>query len=193
MNKIQYRILYRKIRNSISETEKRTFSARIFSELINSDIYASADTLLVYVSVGSEAETMNIIEYSLNNNKKVAVPVCVEKEMCFYEITSLNDLRIGRFGIPTVDLTVNRKIINFENTLCIVPALCFDFNGYRIGYGGGYYDRFLSEHNVNTVGLCYERCLCDKIPIDEFDISVDYILTENKLRNSGTKGGSTYE
>lgn len=193
MDKKEQRKLYRKIRNSISETEQICFSEKIFSQLINSSFYKSAETVLVYVSVGSEVYTLNIIEHSLNNNKKVAVPVCNDNEMMFYEITSSDDLHEGKFGIPTVDVTKSIKVTDFRNCLCIVPALCFDFNGYRIGYGGGYYDRFLSEYRVKTVGLCYERCICDNISIDEFDYPVDYIITENKLRNSGTKGGSTYE
>ncbi len=193
MDKKEFRYLYRKIRNSVSKAEQKCFSENIFSLLINSDVFKSAETILVYVSVGSEVDTSNIIEYSLNNNKKVAVPVCNDKEMFFYEITSSADLCIGKFGIPSVDITQSRKIENFKNSLCIVPALCFDVNGFRVGYGGGYYDRFLSVCNVITLGLCYERCLCSKIPADEFDIPVDYILTENKLRNSGTKGGSANE
>lgn len=193
MDKKDYRNLYRKIRNSVSEKEKRCFSERIFARLINSSVYDSAETVLVYVSVGSEAETLNIIEYSLHNNKKVAVPVCIEKEMFFYEIGSLSDLQSGRFGIPTVDLSKSKRIDNFENSICVVPALCFDKYGFRIGYGGGYYDRFLAEHNVITLGITYERCLTEKIPVDKYDLPVDYILTENKLRNSGIKGGSVYE
>ena len=193
MDKTEQRILYRKIRNSISEAEQNFFSDRIFSQLINSTVYKTAETVLIYVSVGSEVHTLNIIEHSLNNKKKVAVPVCVDNEMMFYEITSSDDLCEGKFGIPTVDITKSNEVTDFRNSLCIVPALCFDINGYRIGYGGGYYDRFLSKHPVKTVGLCYERCICDNILIDEFDYPVDYIITENYLRNSVIKGGYTYE
>lgn len=191
--KNKLRILYKSIRDTITETEKKDSENRIFSLLVNSDIFKKSNLILSYVSFGSEIDTMNIIEYSLNNNKSIAVPICVGKDMFFYEINSLSELKTGKFGIPTVDIGKSKIITEFDNALCIVPAVCYDFFGHRIGYGGGYYDRFLSQHSVKTVGLCFERCICNSLPIEEYDKSVNFILSENKLRNSETKGGSTYE
>lgn len=193
MNKAETRRLYRNIRNTVSHAEKEESDKRIFTSLINSNIYKSSDLLLVYVSFGSEVETRNIIEHALNVGKRVAVPLCVDKEMSFYEIHSLSELIIGKFGIPTVEAGNNSEVSNFSKALCIVPALCFDVYGARIGYGGGYYDRFLSANKVVSVGLSYERCLCGKIPHEKHDIKVDYILTEKCLRNSKCKEVSTYE
>lgn len=193
ITKTNTRKLYKAVRNSLTTIEKSECDNRIFSHFVNSDISDRYDLYLVYVSVGSEADTLNIIDYLLNNNKKVAVPVCDDTDMDFYEIKSLNELYIGKFGIPTVDVSSSSKIINFENTLCLVPGVCFDNFGYRIGYGGGYYDRFLSENPVKSVGLCYERCICNLIPNESFDKPVDFILSEYSLRNSKSKEVSTYE
>ena len=101
--------------------------------------------------------------------------------MFFYEIGSLSDLQSGRFGIPTVDLSKSKRIDNFKNSICVVPALCFDKYGFRIGYGGGYYDRFLSSNNIKYVALCREKQLTESLPAEEFDIRIRKTVVENKI------------
>jgi len=184
INKKSIRKLYLQIRNSISQSEKALFDERIFVRFINSKLYKTSDLLLIYVSVGSETDTEKIIKYALKDNKRVAVPVCIGEKMDFYELKSFSELKTGKFGIPTVDCGNNLKVSDLNNAICVVPAVCFDLHGNRIGYGGGYYDRFLSHNQVKTVGFIYERCLCFQISNEKFDIPVNYILTENKLRNS---------
>lgn len=193
MDKINARKLYKQIRNSITPAEKSEWDKRIFTHFVNSDLFKSAELLLIYSSIGSEADTQGIIQYALNKGKRVAVPVCIGKTMFFYIINSLSELVIGKFGIPTADIGNNSKVTDFNNAICIVPAVCFDIYGNRIGYGGGYYDRFLSANPITAVGLCYERCICSKTAYEPFDMPVDYILTENCLRNSKCKEVSTYE
>lgn len=161
--------------------------------LINSKFYKSADLLLTYVSVGSEADTRKLIEYSIKKGKRVAVPFCKGKEMQFYEIGGLDELIEGKFGIPTVNTGYTLPVNNFENALCIVPGLCFDLYGNRIGYGGGFYDRFLEKHKVPTAALTYERCICSKIPSDSFDVRINRIITENYIKETLDKEASTYE
>lgn len=187
------RRLYKSVRNSLSYNEKTEFDIRIYTRFINSDFFKRYDLFLVYVSVGSEVDTMNIIRYLLNNNKRVAVPVCNQKEMIFFDINSLDELCEGQFGIPAANEKIALKTVFSDKTLCIVPGICFDLYGNRIGYGGGYYDRFLSENFVDTLGLCYERCICKCIPCEYTDRPVDFILTERSLRNSKFKEVSTYE
>ena len=186
------RSLYKSIRNSVSESQKSESDRRIFTRLINLPLYKNSDLILIYVSFGSEADTKNIIEFSLNNNKRVAVPYCNGNNMQFFEIKNLKDLKIGKFGIPTVETVNNLPVSSFENALCVVPGLCFDLEGNRIGYGGGFYDRFLCEHNIPTVALAYEICVCDKIPYEEYDVRIDALVTENYFRNL-KKEVSTYE
>ncbi len=190
--KNKYRKLYKNIRDSISEYEKSFFDKCIFTGFINSELM-NFDLYLVYVSFGSEINTINLINYLLNEGKKVAVPVCKDTNMDFFEIHSLCELKTGRYGILTVNENRTDKVVDFGNSLCIVPGVCFDNFGNRIGYGGGFYDRFLSNHSVTTVGLCYERCKSTLIPAEKHDRSVDYILSDFYLTKTKTKEVSVYE
>ncbi len=173
---------YKIIRKSITKEEKRCFDRRIFTFFINSVLYKKADKLLIYVSVNGEVDTLDIISRALSDGKKVAVPYCSGKEMKFLVINSPDDLSEGEFGIPTADPERCEFVSDFNNTLCIVPGLSFDVKGNRLGYGGGFYDRFLCAHPVDTVGLCYERCLSESVPTEKFDIKINYVLTENGFK-----------
>ena len=182
-NKKQTRDLYLKIRKSITQAEKKSFDDIIFIKFINSSFFKSFDTFLIYVSVNNEVNTFEIINYLLYKGKTVAVPHCFGKNMEFYYLDSTDDLLDGKFGIPSVDVSKSHKVENFDKSLCIVPAVSFDNNGNRLGYGGGYYDRFLMNHKITTLGLCYERCISEQIPNDNFDKKINYVLTELQLRN----------
>lgn len=187
------RSVYKSVRNGIEEQLKVNYDYRIFTLLVNSDIFKNADLILTYVSVGSEADTRRLIDYSIKKGKHVAIPFCKGKEMFFYEIGGLDELTEGKFGIPTVNTGYTLPVDSFHNALCIVPGLCFDLTGNRIGYGGGFYDRFLDKHKVPTVALAYERCICSKIPNDAFDVKTDNIITENYIKETLCKEASTYE
>ncbi len=182
-NKKELRDFYLGIRNCISDSEKIRFDRMIFTSFINSHFFNNYDTFLVYISFNSEVGTSALIQYLLEHKKKVAVPFCCGKIMDFYFINSADELVEGKFGIPSVDINKAEKAESFDNTLCIVPAVSFDNNGNRLGYGGGYYDRFLSKNNIPTVGLCYQRCISNIIPAEDNDIAIDYILTEAQLWN----------
>ena len=182
-NKKDARDFYLKIRKCISVREKEIYDRIILTSFINSRFLKNFDTFLVYISVNNEVGTSDLILYLLENNKKVAVPFCKDKIMEFYYMDSPDDLIMGRFGIPSVDTDKAEKAENFGNALCIVPAVSFDNNGNRLGYGGGFYDRFLSENNIPTVGLSYQRCISEALPIEENDIKIDYVLTETHLWN----------
>ncbi len=101
--------------------------------------------------------------------------------MLFYKINSVDDLETGAYGIPTVNPESSNLIIPDSKTLCVVPALAFDKNGTRLGYGGGYYDRYLKKANVTTVGLSYQKCIAEVIPAEEHDIRITKIITENGI------------
>lgn len=191
-DKKESRDFYLKIRKCITEREKEKFDRIIFTSFINSRFFKNSDTFLVYISVNNEVGTSDLILYLLENDKKVAVPFCKDKIMEFYYINSPDDLITGRFGIPSVDTDKAEKAENFDNALCIVPAVSFDNNGNRLGYGGGYYDRFLSENDIPTVGLCYQRCVSEALPTEETDIKIDYVLTDSHLWNHKNKEVSAY-
>ncbi|MBE6820563.1 MAG: 5-formyltetrahydrofolate cyclo-ligase [Ruminococcaceae bacterium] len=177
--KKKLRTLFKSIRNGIEFELKKEFNNSIFTRLINSEFYKNSSLILTYVSLGSEADTTELIKYSLSVGKRVAVPHCIGNQMNFYEISDIKELINGRFGIPTVNPGNNQVITEFQNAICIVPGLSFDLSGGRLGYGGGFYDRFLSDKSIRAVALSYERCLCEAVPTEESDISVSDLITEN--------------
>lgn len=191
--KQRQRGFYKDVRRCITHTEKSEWDKRIFFRLINSNIFKDFDLFLIYVSVFGEPDTYNIIDFALKNGKRIAVPYCKGQTMDFYEIHSLDDLEVGAFGIPTVDASSAQKFSDFNNSICIVPALAFDIYGNRLGYGGGFYDRFLSKNEIQTLGLCYERCISAGISAENYDVKINSVLTENGFRNSKNKEVSTYE
>ncbi len=169
-----------KKRNSASKELKNVKDSLIYNYLITSSVFNSYNTVLLYYSVNDEVDTLRIIEYCLSINKKIALPVCKKDGLLdFYFIESLNDLTEGKYKIPAPDITFCKTVTDYSDSVCIVPALCFDKTGSRLGYGGGYYDRFLKCHNVFSIGLCYDSFLYDTIPSENHDIKVDSIVTES--------------
>ncbi len=143
-----------------------------------------------YVGSGWEVPTRDIITALFSKGVRLCVPKCSDKGvMDAVEIKSLDDLKKGKFGLlePSDDAPV---ISPDDIDLCVVPATAFDRYGYRIGRGGGYYDRFLSalpETSV-TAGLIYEKFLVSLVPTDEYDRRVEYIITERGIFSSEKKG-----
>ena len=137
--------------------------------------FEKAKTVFCYVSAGSEVKTLDLIGEMLGK-KKVLVPYCTDKEgnMIAVEINSPDDLEEGFFGIlsPKNPVEFPKSEIDFV----IVPAIAFDKDGYRLGYGKGYYDRFLSDINPYRLGICKKELFLDKLPHDEFDIKMDKVL-----------------
>ena len=180
MNKKELRIQYKSIRHSVAD--KSLADRKIAEYFINSPFFNNFDIYLCFVSVGSEVDTSVIIDKLLSVGKKVAVPNCKDGTMDFYLINSTDDLIDGAYGIPTADIEKASKITDFSRSFCIVPALSFDKNGCRLGYGGGYYDRFLCDKSIDTLGLCFEDCISEKLPAEKHDIKINSVLTEIGFR-----------
>lgn len=184
--KSELRKQYRSLRDSIPEDEKNVLDEKIIRKITQLWSYREEEILLTYVSIGSEVDTKNLIQYALNDGKKVAVPRCGEetRDMDFYIIKSLDDLEIGSFGVlePITDRC--EKLEDLSKGVCIVPALTFDKSGYRLGYGKGYYDKFLSNFSGRIIGVCYSFCVCDKLPHGRFDKKVSSIVTERNIIQS---------
>lgn len=173
MNKKLLRKIYKKKRDSIEN--KSLKDNIIFNKIITNKDILSCDTLLIYVSFNSEVNTINIIKHFIKT-KRIAVPKIINSEMKFCYIESLNDLSVGTYNI--LEPTNTNYVQNFKNSICIVPALCFDKNNYRVGYGKGYYDKFLNNINIKTIGLCYKECITNKIDCDKYDKKIDYVITD---------------
>lgn len=145
--------------------------------------YAPCHTLLIYMSTPIEVDTKRIIENAWADGKRVAVPRCIPdtRLMEFHYITSFDDVSAGMFGVmePHETLPI---VTDFEGCLMIVPAMQFDINGYRLGYGKGYYDRYMSRFCGASAGLCYIEELRRHMYHGRYDKPVDIIVTDRCIR-----------
>lgn len=192
-HKTELRERYKLIRREMPVNLKKLRDEKIFSKLIGLDAYKAANTVLTYVSTDIEVDTIKFIKHALNDGKTVAVPRCVPntRDMVFYVINSLRDLERGSFSVLEPILKKCRKLIDFKGAFCIVPALVYDRYGYRLGYGKGYYDRFLSAHpNMFLVGIGYCCCTVTELIHGRFDVAVDTLVTEKYVKKCGKENGT---
>lgn len=142
--------------------------------------YENAEKLLLYLSKGSEPDTWKIFDRALAQGKEVYAPRCLDGQgtMAFYQVKSREELIPGRFGLLEPSPEGRFPLGDPEGALCLVPGLAFDEEGYRLGYGKGYYDRFLAEHPVMAVGLCYKELLLPQLPRGPYDRQVNCLVTE---------------
>lgn len=173
-------------RDGLSSSYRHTSSKACRRLLYHSDLFQDAEWIFTYYSFGSELDTVDIILEALHLGKRVAVPRVEGKGMAFREILSLNDCRPGIWGIQEPDVAVTAPVSGsvalMSPSLMFIPGLAFDQNGYRLGYGGGYYDKYLSDHKgfVKT-GLAFPEQIIDKIPYDKYDQQVDYIFSSDSM------------
>ena len=145
-----------------------------------------AERVFCYVSLPGEVETSPLIGRLLSQGRAVLVPRCrAGGEMDLVPISSLDDLTPGAYGIlePGPDLTPTGEMPD----LAVVPALAFDRRGMRLGQGGGYYDRYLAGGHVPSILLCRERMLSPELPKEDWDLSFDWLLTEQGFWHQGRK------
>ena len=164
---------YLKIRKDITNRDIK--DNIIYEKVINDQDIINSDLILVYVSYNNEVDTLKIINYFIDK-KKIAVPRIDNNIMNFYYINSINDLKVGYYGI--LEPINNNIVCEFNNSVCITPGICFDKYGYRIGYGKGFYDKFFYNHDVFKIGLCYNDCMVNRIVTDEYDIAVNKVITD---------------
>lgn len=175
-------------RKELSESETAVKNSAITEKLLSLAKVQSAELILPFVSAKGEVSTREFIARCFDAGKTVAVPRCIDgSNMEFCVIHTFDDLEKGMYGIDEPkEYCEVIKAENAENSVLIVPALCFDTKGYRLGYGKGYYDRFISRYSGFTVGVCYSEFITDDIPIDEYDRCVDIVITE---KQKGKKDG----
>ena len=173
MKKEFLRKKYKEKRDNIKN--KVTKDNLIYQKVINNKDILFSKTLLIYISINSEVDTIKIINYFLNT-KNIAVPKIIDNNMYFCYVTNLNELTSGKYNIP--ESTNENIVTDFDNAICIVPGICYDKKNYRVGYGKGYYDRFLSKNKIKTIGLCYKECMIEKIDNDKYDYKIDEVITD---------------
>ena len=153
----------------------------VFRRFLSLDEFDGARNIMMFHSVKKEPSTIEIAKTALSMGKTVAFPLCYRGGIMEARIvTNLAELRPAMLGIPAPPDTAP-AISPEELDLIIVPALAFDKRGYRLGYGGGYYDRYLSGIPAFTVGITRERLVKDELPTQAHDIAVDCIVTEERV------------
>lgn len=170
-----------KKRDELDCTEKKIKDKKIIEKLKGTKEYKEAKEIFIYIGFGSEINTKILIEDALEDGKEVCVPKVINKEMVFIKINSLENLVTSNYGI--LEPVGDKNNFNVDNLgLIIMPGLAFDKQGNRLGYGGGYYDKFLSNNKINVkkIALAYNFQILDKVPSEEHDIKVDSIITEEK-------------
>ncbi len=186
------------LRDALLPAERTTYSNEIIDRIIHLDCYRNAEALLIYVSFRSEVETGTLIEKALLDKKAVFAPAVSGREMEFYRITSLNELKSGYQGIlePAKESAASFRAWTRQNesilakTLLCMPGAAFDREKNRIGYGGGYYDRYLSAlsaereqrtENIESIALAFSCQIFAKIPREPHDLRPDRIVTEREI------------
>ena len=162
-------------------TDRATRDDCLLQRLMALSVYQKASCVLSYVSFGTEADTLRILERVLADGKALYVPKCVPNtnRMVFYLISALRDLSPGAYGI--LEPKETEAYQDEANALCLVPGLAFSADGARLGYGKGYYDTFFAQHPVLKLGLCYDFQLVPQVPTQPHDVRMDGILTDKRL------------
>ena len=181
MDKKELRKYAKNLLSSLSMDKRKEISAMLVENLTTSEIWKNANTIGVTVSGGLEWDTTPIIEQGWREGKIIAVPKCIPETrgLDFYRLEAFQQLDESYFNLrePIPEQTV--KISKEKIDLLIVPGLIYDKRGYRVGFGGGYYDRFLADFPNKTVSILYSGQLKDEIPNEPFDIEVQHLITEN--------------
>ena len=180
MNKKNIRSLISEKRDNISKNEKDFLDRKIINFLTSLEEFIISKNICIYVNYKSEINTKKIIKIALENNKNIYVPrIKKNREMEFVKIKSLDDLEKNKMGILEPKLNLKDSVEKID--INVLPGLAFDLEGGRIGYGGGYYDRYFYDKECLNISLCYEIQIIDKIPMESHDIEYDYLISEERI------------
>ena len=172
------------IRKNLFNKIKNSFNIKIFDEFFKKINLENIRVVSSFKSINSEISTEDLNFLILKKNKILCLPVIIDKEgpLTFKKFNNNIELIEGYMNIK--EPPVQNEILNPD--LIFVPCLAFDNNGFRLGYGGGYYDKTLSQYkknNINfiSVGFAFDDQKVDNVPTDKFDIKLDYVITEKKI------------
>lgn len=175
MNKQELRRAIRERKRAMTEEEIVERSNALAEKFYNSPAYQAASTIYGYLPYNQEVRTIPMLQRALDEGKRVAVPKVYGEEMRFIYLEDLTQVSKGYAGIP--EPIADAPVADDKRALVLMPGLAFDPQGHRIGYGGGFYDRFLAqEPHHPTLALCYEFQMQAHLDTEEFDIPVDTVL-----------------
>ena len=175
MDKCALRRMIREKKRAMSNEQIAEKSRRLGALFANSDLYRQASSIYGYLPYNQEVRTIPMLEQALRDGKRVAVPKVYGEEMRFIWMTDLDLVEKGYSGIP--EPVADTPEADDPTALVLMPGLAFDAQGHRIGYGGGFYDKFLArEPDHPTVALCYDFQMLEKLETEEFDVPVDLVI-----------------
>jgi len=165
-------------RDALGLDQRRAWSEEICRRVCALDWFRDAGAVLGYWPIGSEPDVCAVLREALRLGKTVSLPCCEPETggMVFRRAESLEGLRPGAHGIP--EPAKGTQIIT--EGLCLVPGVAFDEAGFRLGYGKGYYDRFLACFEGHALGICYDALLCGALPREPHDWAVESVITEKR-------------
>ena len=173
-------------RDSIDKSDKEARDKKICALATSLVSFRHAEIILLYAPIKSEIDVIPIMHEALAKGKKVAFPKCnmEERTMKFHFVTSEDDLEICAYGIrePKENLPVYDPEATIGSAVCYLPGLAFDVYGYRLGYGKGYYDKFLNQYRGSAIGLTYTELITNSLPKGRFDRPCDIMLTEKGIK-----------
>lgn len=175
MNKQELRRAIRERKRAMTEEEIVERSNALAEKFYNTPAYQAASTIYGYLPYNQEVRTVPMLQRALDEGKRVAVPKVYGEEMRFIYLDDLTQVSKGYAGIP--EPIADAPVAEDKQALVLMPGLAFDPQGHRIGYGGGFYDKFLAkEPHHPTLALCYEFQVQAHLDTEEFDIPVDTVL-----------------
>ncbi len=175
MDKKELRKQIREKKRAMTPEEIESASEKLKELFLATDQYRRANTVYGYLPYNQEVRPVPILERALADGKRVAVPKVYGDEMRFIYLTDLTRVAVNDFGIP--EPVADGPVADDPTALVLMPGLAFDKEGHRIGYGGGFYDKFLAEEPEHpTIALCYGFQMVNELPTEEFDIPVDQVL-----------------
>ncbi len=163
----------------MNDDDYQTFSYELKKKLLRSKEWKEAKTIGITISTNREVDTRSIIEAGWEEKKRIVVPKCFpeKKELKFYQINSFQEVEDSFYSLKEPIITMTPFVEKSEIDLLIVPGLIFDEHGYRIGFGGGYYDRYLMDYANMTISLAFDFQLVDDLPKENFDIPIQKIIS----------------
>ena len=175
MDKKELRRQIREQKRAMTEEEIVSRSEKLAQRFLSTEAYRNAKSIYGYLPYNQEVRTVPMLAQAIADGKRVAVPKIYGDTMKFLWLDDLQDVAKSEKGIP--EPIADEPVADDETALVLMPGVAFTKNGERIGYGGGYYDRFLAaEPNHPTIALCYEFQMVESLPTEEFDIPVEVVL-----------------
>lgn len=176
----------REQRKALDGPVRAEADAAIMRNVVALDEFARADVIFPYLSMGDEVDTRGIINRAWKAGKRVALPYCIPgtRLMEWYEVTSFDGLVKSSFGVeePVPDTATALNPRDFPNSIALVPGLSFDAQGYRMGYGGGFYDIFLAEYPGCSIGLCRSMFFDTvALSLEPHDLPVAIVVTDGQI------------